>query len=106
VSIDGVDLDQLAAVIASRLAERLGAERPHLLSRPQLAERLGISERGVTALANRNELPAGYLIGGVRRWDWQEVHKYLLARTGRKPRRGRGRYGRERRHESPAEENR
>lgn len=38
---------------------------------------MGISERGVSALASRNELPAGFGIGGLRRWDWAEVVHYL-----------------------------
>jgi hypothetical protein len=41
-------------------------------------------------------LPAGYLIGGVRRWEWGEVRRYLAAHAKRKPRRGRGRYNRDR----------
>jgi hypothetical protein len=40
-------------------------------------------------------LPEGYLIGGCRRWDWSEVRKFLQARSGRRPRKGRGRYRRE-----------
>jgi hypothetical protein len=67
-----------------------------LLDRRALAERLGISERGVTSLAGRGELPQGYLIGGVRRWRWEEVLQHLASRRDRRPRRGRGRHERRR----------
>ncbi len=92
------DLDGLASALVDRLApvlaSRLHLDRDRLIGRPELAERLGISERSVSALAARGELPTGYLIGGIRRWRWSEVLKHLKARSGRRPRKGRGRYTR------------
>jgi hypothetical protein len=95
VPIDGHDLDALADALVARLAGRLHAGQHRLLNRSQLAERLGISERGVTSLTRRGELPVGYLIGGVRRWRWEDVLKYLAGRKNRRPRRGRGIYDRD-----------
>jgi hypothetical protein len=89
----GINLDALAELVVGKLAERLRTESERLLDRPALAERLGISERAVSAMAARGDIPAGYLIGGVRRWDWTAVKKYLEARSSRRPRKGRGRYG-------------
>jgi predicted DNA-binding transcriptional regulator AlpA len=91
VTISPESLDQLAAAIAARLR----ADKDRLLALPELAERLSLSERGVTGLVARGELPQGYLIGGSRRWEWAEVLKFLQARQGRKPRRRRrGQYDR------------
>ena len=84
------DLDTLAELIAGKLAKHLGKE-DRLLSRPELATRLGVSERGLTGLVSRGELPAGFLIGGLRRWHWAQVVRFLESRSGRRPRRGRGR---------------
>jgi hypothetical protein len=39
-------------------------------------------------------LPPGYLIGGVRRWDWSQVMRFLASRARHRPRSGRGRYKR------------
>jgi hypothetical protein len=84
-------LDRLAEGIVRRLRE--GAD--HLLALSELAERLQLSPRGVTGLVARHELPEGYLIGGVRRWSWPEVIRWLAARQGQKPRRPRrGQYDR------------
>jgi predicted DNA-binding transcriptional regulator AlpA len=94
--LNEADLRQLADHLAPRLAERLYAEGQRLLDRPALAARLGVSERGVTGLVGRGELPGGFLIGGVRRWDWAEVRHFLTARAKRKPRKGRGLYDRTR----------
>jgi predicted DNA-binding transcriptional regulator AlpA len=104
VSLEDADLDALADRIADRLAQRLGtADR--LISRPELAKRLGVSERGVTGLASRGELPPGFLIGGVRRWSWAQVVRYLESRSGRRRQRGRGRRrSSDQRHQSMAEE--
>jgi excisionase family DNA binding protein len=90
-----LDLSALAQTIADRLAEKLRTESTHLLDRRELANRLRISERTVSALTQRNELPAGYLFGGVRRWDWSEVLRYLASRPKVRRRRGRGIYDRE-----------
>jgi hypothetical protein len=94
MSPESVDLEQFANAVAERLSERLSITQQRLLDRAQLAERLGVSERGVTSLASRGELPAGYLIGGVRRWRWEEVLRFLASREKRRPRQGRGRYER------------
>jgi hypothetical protein len=39
-------------------------------------------------------LPPGFLIGGVRRWNWDEVLHHLGTISKRKRRRGRGVYDR------------
>jgi predicted DNA-binding transcriptional regulator AlpA len=89
------NLEALAEAIAARLTERLRADAERLLDLPQLAERLRLSPRGVTGLVAKHELPEGLLIGGVRRWDWGDVRKYLAARQERRPRhRRRGQYQR------------
>lgn len=86
-----LDIDTLATAIAERL--RIEADR--LIDLRELAARLQLSERGVTGLVARNELPNGYLIGGVRRWCWADVLRYLDARRDRHPRRQRrGQYTR------------
>jgi hypothetical protein len=87
-------LDRLADRIAERVAERLRTDQDRLLDLRQLAERLQLSPRGVTGLVARGELPPGDLIGGVRRWAWDEVRKFRAVRRERKPRKGRGRYSR------------
>jgi hypothetical protein len=95
VSLDEPDLSRLAELIARKLAEQLKADEHCLLNRQALADRLRVSERCVTALARRGELPSGYLIGGVRRWVWAEVLRYLTIRGTRFRRRGRGIYNRQ-----------
>jgi hypothetical protein len=100
VTLTERDLLAIADAVAERLTLRLG-QGQRLLDRPALAERLGISQRGVTSLVSRGELPPGYRVGGVRRWDWEEGCRHLNDRTQRKPRRGRGRYDREVTRESP-----
>jgi predicted DNA-binding transcriptional regulator AlpA len=87
------DLASLADAIVARLVTQLHEERC-LLDRSTLAARLGISERGVSALSSRGELPRGFLIGGVRRWDWDDVRQFLKSRENRTRRRGRGLYDR------------
>jgi hypothetical protein len=47
VSIGAPDLDRLADFIAARLAEHLRHQQPQLIDRPELARRLGLSERGL-----------------------------------------------------------
>jgi excisionase family DNA binding protein len=81
----------LINLIADRVADRLRADRDRLVNIEEAAERLGVSVRGVYHLVARGQLPEGYRIGGVRRWDWGEVLKFLRSREGRVPRRGRGR---------------
>jgi predicted DNA-binding transcriptional regulator AlpA len=88
------NVEQLAAALARHLAARL-PDPERLLDRPQLAERLGVSERTVGALVARKELPEPLLhTGGIARWSWPEVERYLAARRERTLRRGRGRYSR------------
>jgi hypothetical protein len=94
MSLHNSDWDLIADRLAPRLAELLNREARRLIDRNELAERLAISPRGVTALVSRGELPRGHLIGGVRRWDWAQVLKYLAGRRERQPRCGRGRYKR------------
>jgi predicted DNA-binding transcriptional regulator AlpA len=61
-----------------------------LLNRRELAERLGLAERSISSMVNAGELPKPYRLGGVVRWSWREVEKYLRASQNQKPRRGRG----------------
>jgi predicted DNA-binding transcriptional regulator AlpA len=88
---DDLDLDALADALAARLAKRLHVNGERLIDLPELAQRIGVSERGARGLAARGELPAGVLIGGLRRWSWSAVEKFLASREGRQRRRGRGR---------------
>jgi hypothetical protein len=59
MSTEGVDLEQFANAVAERLSERLSVAQERLLDRVQLAERLGVSQRGVTSLASRGDSPTG-----------------------------------------------
>jgi hypothetical protein len=93
VTVETLDLDALVERIVARLAEHFGDER-RLLNRSQLSARIGISERSVSDVVNRGELPPGYLIGGVRRWEWTAVLNHLGMKQGRQRRRGRGVYRR------------
>jgi predicted DNA-binding transcriptional regulator AlpA len=89
------DLNTLAEAVAAKLAERLRAEQDRLLDRAQLAERLGVSERTVSTLVARGELPGPLLhTSGISRWGWSEVECYLASRRQRTLRKGRGRYNR------------
>jgi excisionase family DNA binding protein len=90
VSIDAADV----AAISQAVAQRLGAERDRLLTRAELAERLQCSERAIASLAQRGELPGGFLVGGLRRWSWPDVLQFLEGRKGRRTRKGRGRFAR------------
>jgi hypothetical protein len=100
--LDGLDLDALVARLADAVATRLRAEGERLLDRSALAERLGICERSIGAMAARGDLPPGYLIGGIRRWDWAAVLRHLESRSGRRRRGGRGQYDADRRAEAGA----
>jgi hypothetical protein len=92
-----LDLDDLARRLADRLLPLLRPGEKCLIDRPELARRLDVAERTVSALVARGELPPALLhTAGIARWDWAEVLKCLAARRGRKPRRGRGRYERDR----------
>lgn len=86
-----IDIDKIAEAVS----QKLRAEQEKLLVLPELADRLDMSPRGVTGLVAKGELPQGYLIGGCRRWDWNEVLAYIRERSKRKPRRKRrGQYER------------
>jgi hypothetical protein len=90
-----LDLDALAAALAPKIAKHLHGDVGKLIDLDELAGRIGVSRRGAGGLVARGELPPGFLIGGVRRWDWPDVLKHLSARQGRCRRRGRGRYDRQ-----------
>jgi hypothetical protein len=99
-------LDSLVAALAERLvpalAQRLSADADQLLDRPALAGRLGVGQRTVGAMVARQELPPPLLCtGGVSRWSWPQVVKFLESRQGKQRRRGRGRHVRG--HVVPAE---
>lgn len=90
------ELQHLVEQLAARLAERLRLDQSRLITLPELAERLSLSPSGVTGLVARGELPAGLLIGGARRWDWDVVRRWLDNRATRRPRRRRrGQYDRD-----------
>jgi predicted DNA-binding transcriptional regulator AlpA len=93
---DGEGIKALTDVIAARIAERLGLEQKRLIDLRELAIRLDLSQRGVAGLIARGELPEGYAIGGVRRWNWVEILAFLKTRHSQRQRRGRGRYDRRR----------
>jgi hypothetical protein len=95
-----VDLPAFARLVAEQLAPLLRADIERLIDLDELARRIGVSPRGASGLVARNELPAGCLIGGVRRWDWDEVKRFLGAHQSRQRRRGRGRYARSAAHET------
>jgi hypothetical protein len=87
-----IDLSELAGHVAAKL--RLDAER--LLSRDDLAVRLDVAPRTITAMVARAELPGPILhTAGTARWSWPSVVAWLSARQGKQRRRGRGRWSRE-----------
>ena len=74
--IDQADIDRIAAAVAAKL----GPARDALLDRQQLAAKLGVGERTVSAMVQRAELPKPLLhTGGVARWDWGQVLKLSWA---------------------------
>jgi predicted DNA-binding transcriptional regulator AlpA len=91
--LDDGSLNRLADIVADKLAEWVRANKERLLDINELAERVGLSVRGVRGLMKRNELPEGIEIGGCRRWDWNSVKKFLEGNK-RKRRRRRGQYDR------------
>jgi len=93
-TLDDTALDRLAEKVTSKLGEWLRLHRERLLNIDELAERVGLSERGVRGLIKRNELPEGFEIGGCRRWSWDSVKKFLEGNK-RKHRKRRGQYDRE-----------
>jgi predicted DNA-binding transcriptional regulator AlpA len=88
---DPLDLNVIADAVAARVAELLRVNAERLIDLDELAARIGVSRRGASGLVARGELPSGYLIGGVRRWNWRELERWLSARQGRQRRHGRGR---------------
>jgi len=85
------DLDALASLIV----ERLRADKEKLIARPELADRLDVSERTVSTMLARGQLPEPLVCtGGITRWSWPDVLKFLAGRQGRRPRKGRGRHRR------------
>jgi excisionase family DNA binding protein len=87
-------------LLAAALAQALGQINPlpkttggiEFVGVEELARRLGLKPLTIRRLASRGDLPAGMLVGSVRRWDWLEVAGFLKARQGLRPRhRGRGR---------------
>jgi excisionase family DNA binding protein len=77
VSLENVD--ELAEAIADRLADRLDV-RP-LLSPAQVAERLGISDRGARELI-ASRVIASLKIGGSRRVEQKDVDAYIAQQRG------------------------
>jgi excisionase family DNA binding protein len=69
------DQDGLARQIADEVVERLGV----LLSVPQVAERLGISDKGAWNIVQRGELPS-VLVGASRRMVEQSAVDEYIAR--------------------------
>jgi predicted DNA-binding transcriptional regulator AlpA len=91
----GAYLEEFAGLLAERLANQLRADADRLLDRPELAERLGVAERTIGTMVNRQELPQPLLhTGGVARWSWDQITRYLESRADRRLRRGRGRHER------------
>lgn len=88
-----LDIDHLVDRLAERLAPLLrAADSSRLLDRRELAERISTSERTVSSMVARQELPPPLVhTSGVSRWSWPQVEQFLLARQGRQLRRGRGR---------------
>lgn len=93
LNLDDAAFNRLADIVAAKLAERLRLDREKMLDINELAERVGLSVRGVRGLIKRNELPSGFEIGGCRRWDWNSVKKFLEGHK-RKHRKRRGQYDR------------
>ena len=91
---DPLDVDRLAERVADLLVVKMRLEAERLINLKELAKRVGLSRRGASGMVARNELPPGVLIGGCRRWDWEQVKTWLAGRAGRRPRRGRGRFAR------------
>jgi hypothetical protein len=92
--LDDSALNRLAEIVTGKLAERLRLDREKMLDINELAERVGLSVRGVRGLIKRNELSEGFEIGGCRRWNWNSVKKFLEGHK-RKHRKRRGQYDRE-----------
>jgi excisionase family DNA binding protein len=99
-------------LLAAALAQALGEIHPRsgtaggieFVGVEELARRLELKPMTIRRLASRGDLPAGMLVGSVRRWDWSEVCAFLKARQGLRPRhRGRGRPPKKMTAQQPAE---
>jgi hypothetical protein len=91
--LDDSALHRLAEIVTGKLAERLRLDKERMLDIGELADRVGLSERGVRGLIKRHELPEGFEIGGCRRWLWDSVKKHIEG-SKRKHRKRRGQYDR------------
>lgn len=86
-----IDIDEIARRVAEHLAPLLRSDPDRLLDRRELAQRLGVAERTITAMTARHELPPPLLgTAGTVRWCWAQVEKHLVSRQGRPRRKGRG----------------
>jgi hypothetical protein len=98
---------ELQAVIKEALAE--SNPRPpyaggvEFVDVTELARRLDLSPRTIPVLAQRGELPAGIMVGGVRRWVFGDVVNFLQSRQGLRQSKGRGGYARKKANPSPVE---
>lgn len=48
-----------------------------LLDRHEVAARLGCSWRTVYRLADMGQIPPGVKLGGLRRWDSEEIDRFI-----------------------------
>lgn len=81
--LDGPTLDALAAALADRVAELVGATVAPLLDLAGAAARLNVSERTVEALVAAGEIPV-VRIGtgrGVRRFDPAALDAFVRRQT-------------------------
>ncbi|MGH7223098.1 MAG: helix-turn-helix transcriptional regulator [Gemmataceae bacterium] len=53
------------------------APNRRMLNAKQVAERLGCSWRTVYRLADMGDVPMGVKIGGLRRWDAEELDRWI-----------------------------
>jgi predicted DNA-binding transcriptional regulator AlpA len=89
---DRDEVFDLAKTIVSGAA-RPPVEDDGLVPLPRVAQRLGISTRSVWRLVSAGELAAPVHVGGARRWQPEDVARYLsdIAASRRKAIRPRGR---------------
>jgi hypothetical protein len=71
---------QLAKVIAGRLDAKCRGP----INRRELAQRISVSERAIVGFVARGVLPAGHLLGGIRRWDESPTPRPVLWPTLRR----------------------
>ena len=80
-------IERLCKRIALVVQAHLQDEHTKLLTRIELAQRLGIGERTISTLVARSELPQPVRLGGSVRWDWQQVRAFLKHASKKKRRR-------------------